>query len=103
MRSILASIALLASILMGCDTTLQADDYERRCTEDDECTVVYEGDVCEECGQSNAAIHRDDRPRYGSDLQTLQGLCLIKRKDFADCDGCLLAKCIEGRCEISCD
>ena len=63
------SLALLA--FTACiDHTLDAGDYNRSCTADDQCIDVFIGDACEACRCANDAINISDKDRYQADLES---------------------------------
>lgn len=82
---------------------IRADDYAQACSTDDECTSVYEGNVCMECGIDNAAIRVDEWERYADDVAQLrEAACFpeLTSPYRRRCDGMMDAICAEGLCTV---
>lgn len=68
-------LALLSVLLVvACDTSVVAKDYNQTCLADADCAVVVEGEFCVDCGPvtSAAAINVADLPRYQRERDAIQ-------------------------------
>ena len=81
--TLLFSVVSLGLLLLsGClfDTTLSPADYDRSCTVDSDCTIVWgDGDVC--LCPAPMAINVSAEPKFYSDADRLQSRC----RAMADC------------------
>jgi hypothetical protein len=80
-------------------TTLRAQDFDRSCVFDHDCTLVTEGDPCGCLGCSNAAIASRELPKWDAERSAIvctnpAGPCPLPR-----CIG-MLAACGAGTCHI---
>jgi hypothetical protein len=82
----------MAVLVTGCSTTIDPEDYERSCGQDEDCVPILVGDVCD-CGCDMAAIHVDDLDQYQEDRAGIS--C---GNDCGACPGAI-AVCRGGRCE----
>ncbi|MCC7074352.1 MAG: hypothetical protein IT383_23805 [Deltaproteobacteria bacterium] len=88
----------------GCVAEIRADDYAQECSTDDECTAVYQGNVCMECGIDNAAIRVDEWERYADDVAQLrEAACFpeLTSPYRRRCDATMHAVCTDGRCAVA--
>ena len=97
MRRSTIGLLLLTALLTGCglagEPTMSADNYDRSCSADEECALVYEGNICL-CGQP-AAISQEALDRWEGVLDRKRGRCQGVAKcepDFAE------AACQSGTC-----
>jgi hypothetical protein len=112
-------LCLLAfALITGCSSCgptdrqqVLAEEYDRTCTDHDDCMLIIEGDYCDCLGCPNAAIARSDRDAYEEDVESAEGACFFRerkicgalepqrtRRQAASC-GTLQALCVEGTCE----
>jgi hypothetical protein len=57
---------VLGALALGCSSDIDADNYNRACSQDSECRIIYVGDVCD-CSCSVSAINAADYERYLED------------------------------------
>ena len=81
-------------VLAACEPDINADDYDRSCSQDDDCMVIFTGPVCD-CNCDRAAINKSEREAYfedreGPDCGVACGAC-----QAAD------AICQGGTCEVT--
>jgi hypothetical protein len=90
---------MTAVLACSSDHTLSADSYDRSCTKDSDCEVVYVGDVCVCCGDQAAAINVADDARYRADVNSADKGC-----PDIHCSGACVASpptaCIAGSCTV---
>ena len=94
-------VALLG-LLLACDRTISANDYNRACTQDAQCSLVTDGDVCDNgCGCPNAAVNNDALVEFTTDRGSQARGCGPRfvggAEACADCS--TTAVCRAGRCE----
>jgi hypothetical protein len=63
---------------------IRASDYSQSCKDASECVAIYEGNGCAACRCANAAIRKDQLPRYERDLKQFES-CFDPSKCAADC------------------
>ncbi len=81
----------------GSGPTITASDYDQSCVTNDECFTVYEGDVCDPCRCSNAAITFGASQAYDADLEARDDDCDALDFCAADCID-RNAVCVGGTC-----
>ena len=60
----------------GCGgTTIDTGSYDRKCTQDTDCTPVFQGDTCAACLCPNAAVRQSAATRYQQDLAAMRSKC----------------------------
>lgn len=66
-------LLLLATLVMGCDTSLAGSDYDQTCAVDSDCLPVFEGEFCGACGISGSvtAINVKDGARYQREREAI--------------------------------
>lgn len=57
------------------NTTMSTASYDRSCATDNDCAVVYAGDVCSDCNCPNAAISRTAEASYAKELASRERAC----------------------------
>lgn len=82
-------------------TLVLATSFEQFCTRDDECAAVYEGNACEPCRCTNAAIRRDALPKYRVEIGAYWA-CYEPQACGTDCQLAIgdAAICVAGRCTL---
>ncbi len=73
------------------------EGVDKSCTVDDDCTVVYEGDVCSTCKCPGAAIAKSAEPAYNSAFQGNE--CGTSEACAADC-AVAMPTCQDGVCTL---
>lgn len=88
-------IAIFALFAGACGVNPPSvNDYDRRCTSDDECALVSSG--CE-CACSTGALHQSEAEDFRAAAQTNCTAVVVT----ADCVCRLVEpKCVESRCEM---
>lgn len=89
---ILTTMVLLSSACSDAD--LSQDDYNRACTQDQDCRAVLVGDMCA-CNCQYGAINASDYPAYQQDRNAIN--C---GKSAEDCGACrtMQASCEDKLC-----
>jgi len=91
-------LVVLACSVACTPPQIDADDYDRSCTTEDDCTVVFEGAVCE-CSEL-AAISRSDKERFENDRRDKKKRC---SGDASSCEVDYVEsaiRCIDGTCRL---
>lgn len=86
-------LALGLLLLAGCDSTIEADDYDRSCSDSSQCVVILVGDVCD-CACEPSAINVSSYDAYQEDRS---GISCSKQ-----CDACFddsVPVCAAGICQ----
>ena len=79
--------------------TISTSDYDRSCNVNDDCRSVYEGDVCADCGCTNAAINVGAVQAYSADKDAMSVDCVPdERCSLIDCFP-YVAFCNDGTCD----
>jgi hypothetical protein len=90
-----ATMACLTALLAlaGCGSDIDANDYDRSCTLDEDCMVIFVGDTCG-CSCDTSAINVSDRDAYLDDSDP-GPTCDIQ------CGACAAAEavCAQGVCK----
>jgi hypothetical protein len=82
---------------------IATSDFDRSCTDDSDCEVVTEGDVCALCSCPNAAIAKSAADDYAAKRQELAATCPPRpgigcAADCADVTAwCAQGSCVAGR------
>ena len=76
---------------------VSTEGVDKSCTVDDDCTVVFEGDVCSTCKCPGAAIAKSAEPGYNSAFQGNE--CGMSEPCAADCAQAV-ATCQDGVCTL---
>jgi hypothetical protein len=99
LQSFLSALAVASVFLVACgsdaDLTIRVADYDQQCSEDDECILAIDGDVCPGC--PNAAVAARD-PRYATDRRRLADQCPNAATEGAPQCEPLRATCSAGSC-----
>ena len=66
-RTSLGCVSFAVLLALGaCSTTIDANDYDRSCTEDSDCVIISVGDICS-CSCEIDAINKSDLEAYNHD------------------------------------
>jgi hypothetical protein len=80
-------------LLLGCSTTIDANDYDRSCVASTDCVLISVGDICD-CACERSAINRSDFERYQDDRGSIS--C---NKQCGVCADEHVPTCVAGTCE----
>jgi hypothetical protein len=104
MKTHLLCFALLG-LTTACGGTVTASHYTQTCSQDNDCTPIYSGELCQVCGGcANAAINVSDRARYDADVKAISGSCPPRLGPPALCSACRApagAKCVANTCALA--
>lgn len=87
-------VAVGGAVTVACSSTLYLDDYDRTCATDEDCVVVFVGDVCDCNCNGVGAISKKGEESYRRDRSGIE--C------GNACEPCAprhVAVCRAGRCE----
>ncbi|MBX3261515.1 MAG: hypothetical protein KIS78_37440 [Labilithrix sp.] len=66
--------------------TISVSSFDVSCEKDDDCVAVFQGAACTACKCPNAAINKEDRGAYASELAKASGSCAIEDVECGECD-----------------
>lgn len=99
---LLSFFIFLLSFSCGNDTTLSANDYDRSCSNEDDCVAVLVGEMCK-CYCEYGAIARSARNKYERDRDSIDCHtgCETTQYDCVACEDPPAIICQDNKCQFA--
>jgi hypothetical protein len=102
MGSIVRRLLVVGFLATACGGSVDARQYEQRCTVDADCVAVHSGELCQTCGGCpNAAINASAKSDYDADVKAISATCPPKL-GTVECAACFAPTpvCTAGVCAL---